>query len=109
MVVLEVPLEYPLDARVQELEEHANNLLDEAQAVGDSYGVRVVPRLTRARSAASAIVEEAKSRGSEIVVMGTPRKERLRVRGAALGETVDFVLRNAPCRVMVVAARKAVA
>ncbi|MDX6515864.1 MAG: basic amino acid/polyamine antiporter, family, partial [Gaiellaceae bacterium] len=109
MVVLEVPLEYPLDARVPELEEHANNLLDEAQAVGDSYGVRVVPRLTRARSAASAIVEEAKSRGSEIVVMGTPRKERLRVRGAALGETVDFVLRNAPCRVMVVAARKAVA
>ena len=41
--------------------------------------------------------------------MGTPRKERLRSRGAALGGTVDFVLRNAPCRVMVVAARKVAA
>ena len=40
--------------------------------------------------------------------MGAPRKERLRARGAALGGTVDYVLRNAPCRVMVVASRKAV-
>jgi APA family basic amino acid/polyamine antiporter len=106
IAVLEVPLELPLDARVPELEEEANDLLDEAQAVGDSYGVRVIPRLARVRGVGAAIVEEATRRGSEIVVMGTPRKERLRARGAALGATVDFVLRNAPCRVMVVAARK---
>jgi APA family basic amino acid/polyamine antiporter len=108
IAVLEVPLDLPLDARVPELEDVADELLDEAQAVGDSYGVRVIPRLARARGAGQAIVEEAARRGSEIVVMGTPRKERLRARGAALGGTVDYVLRNAPCRVMVVAARKLV-
>jgi APA family basic amino acid/polyamine antiporter len=109
IAVLEVPLELALDARVADLEDEANELLDEAQAVGESYGVRVVPRLARARGVGGAIVEEATRRGSEIVVMGTPRKERLRSRGAALGATVDFVLRNAPCRVMVVAARKVAA
>jgi APA family basic amino acid/polyamine antiporter len=105
MVVLEIPLELPLDARVPDLEDAADELLDEAQAVGESYGVRVIPRLARARGAGSAIVEEATRRASEIVVMGTPRSERRRS-GAALGGTVDFVLRNAPCRVMVVASRK---
>ena len=43
IAVLEVPLELPLDARVPELEDEANELLDEAQAVGDSYGVRSCP------------------------------------------------------------------
>jgi APA family basic amino acid/polyamine antiporter len=106
IAILEVPLELPLDARVPELEDQADDLLDGAQAVGESYGVRVIPRLTRSRGAGSSIVEEAMRRTSEIVVMGAPRKERLRARGAALGGTVDFVLRNAPCRVMIVASRK---
>jgi APA family basic amino acid/polyamine antiporter len=111
IAVVEVPLDLPLDARVPELEERADELLDNAQAVGESYGVRVIPRLARARSAGVAIVEEATRRGSEIVVMGAPRKERLRARGVgvALGGTVDFVLRNAPCRVMVVASRRVAA
>ena len=109
IAILEVPLELPLDAVVADLEDQADELLDAAQAVGESYGVRVDPRLARSRGAGSAIVEEATRRTSEIVVMGAPRTERLRARGAALGGTVDYVLRNAPCRVMVVASRKAVA
>ena len=49
--VLEVPLDRPLDADLEELEDAANDELDEAIAIGDSYGVRVLDRLVRARSA----------------------------------------------------------
>ena len=50
------------------------------------------------------IVDEAVRRNTEIIVMGAPRTER---RGGVFSDTVDFVLKNAPCRVMVAAGRKA--
>ena len=34
---------------------------------------------------------------SEIIVMGGPRRIRLAPGGAIFGDTVDFVLRHAPC------------
>ena len=104
--VLEVPLELPLDARLPAEERRADALLDEARAIGDSYGVDVRERLVRARNAGRAIVDEAERRGTEIIVMGAPRKGR-GGRGTIFGGTVDFVLKHAPCRVMVAAAPKA--
>ena len=101
--VLEVPLGRPLDDDLHELEDAANHQLDEAIAIGDSYGVRVLDRLVRARSAGPAIVEEAERRGTEIIVIGTPRKSLTGTQRAVFGRTVDYVLRHAPCRVMVTA------
>jgi APA family basic amino acid/polyamine antiporter len=108
LTVLEVPLELPLDAELPgQAERKAHELLDEARAIGDAYGVDVVGRLVRARRAGRAIVEEVERRNSEIVVMGAPRRDEHRRRGRIFGGTVDFVLKNAPCRVMVAAARRA--
>jgi nucleotide-binding universal stress UspA family protein len=53
---------------------------------------------------AGAIVEEAERRNAEIVVMGTLRLPHAR-RSEIFGKTVDYVLRHAPCRVMVPAPR----
>ena len=103
--VLEVPLHLALDADLKELEVDANRELDEAIAIGDSYGVRVADRLVRARNAGLAIVDEAERRGTEIIVIGTPRKMLTRSQRAVFGNTVDYVLRHAPCRVLVVASR----
>jgi APA family basic amino acid/polyamine antiporter len=104
MTVIEVPLELPLDAYLPEKVEEANEQLDEARAIGESYGVDVVARLVRARYAGRAIVDEADRRTSEIVVMGGPRRRRLAAgKRAIFGDTVDFVLKHAPCRVMVTA------
>jgi APA family basic amino acid/polyamine antiporter len=104
--VIEVPLQLPPDARLDDEEERADEQLDEARAIGDSYGVDVATRLVRARKAGRAIVDEATRRQSEIVVMGAPRGGR-RVGKAIFGDTVDFVLKHAPCRVMVAASTKA--
>ena len=82
----------------------ANRELDEAVAIGDSYGVRVVGRLERARSAATAIVAEAEARDAEIIVIGSPRRRLTGAQAAVFGKTVDYVLKHAPCRVLVTAA-----
>ena len=104
--VIEVPLDLPLDAYLPERVEEANQQLDEASAIGELYGVRVTERIVRARNAGRAIVDESTRRGSEIIVMGGPRRVRLAVgKRAIFGDTVDFVLKHATCRVMVAAAK----
>ena len=69
----------------------------------------VVGRLIRERRAGRAIVDEAERRNSEIIVMGAPRHDVRRGSARIFGGTVDFVLKNAPCRVMVAAGRRAAA
>ena len=105
--MLEIPLDLPLSADMPAEEGVANRELDEARAIGDSYGVTVIPRLVRARNAGAAIVEEAERRGTEIIVIGTPRKDLARRKRAIFGRTVDYVLKNATCRVLVTATGKA--
>jgi basic amino acid/polyamine antiporter, APA family len=102
--VVVVPLELPLDTRLEEEERRAYEALDAAGAVAELYGLDVNLRIVRDRSAGRAIVSEAVTRHSEIIVMGAPRSER---RGGVFSDTVDYVLKHAPCRVMVAAGRKA--
>jgi APA family basic amino acid/polyamine antiporter len=102
--VVEVPVELPLDAHMTEEEAHAKHVLRDAAAIGDRYGVTVAPRILRGRSAGEAIVEEAKRARSEIIVLWAPRRKRLGSKAAIFGRTVDYVLKHAPCRVMVTAA-----
>ncbi|MBA3841626.1 MAG: universal stress protein [Actinobacteria bacterium] len=99
--VIVVPLELPLDADLREELDEANGLLDEARAIATPYGVRNVERVVRARNAGRAIVDEAERRGTEIIVLGAPRGRHRHI----FGHTVDFVLKNAPCRVMVAAGK----
>ena len=104
---IEVPLDLPLDTELPEEVQEANEQLDEARAIGDSYGVRVTGRIARTRNIGRAIVDEAIRRQSEIIVMAGPRRVRLqRGRRQIFGDAVDFVLRHAPCRVMVATPRE---
>jgi APA family basic amino acid/polyamine antiporter len=104
--VIEVPLSLPLDARLAEEQDVAESLLDDAQALVESYGVRAVTRLLRARKAGPTIVEEVRRRNAELVLLGAPRQDMVG-RGALFGRTVDHVLREAPCRVLVAAGKQA--
>ena len=108
LTVLEVPLELPLDAELPgEAERKAHDLLDEARAIGDAYGVDV-DRPARARAAR----RPRDRRGGRAAQQrdhrdGRAAARRARRRGRIFGGTVDFVLKNAPCRVMVAAAPRA--
>ncbi|HZT46309.1 MAG TPA: amino acid permease [Gaiellaceae bacterium] len=100
VTVIEVPLSLPLDARLEHEEDRAEALLDDAQALVESYGVRAVTRLVRARRAGPAIVDEARRRNAELVVVGAPRRA-IGGRRRLFGTTVDYVLRESPCRVLI--------
>jgi basic amino acid/polyamine antiporter, APA family len=103
--VIEVPLDLPLDVQLPDLEEEANEVLDNASAFVESYGVRTVARVLRARAAGPAIVEEADRRNAELIIMGAPRARPRRAR--IFGNTVDYVLKHAPTRVLIAAGRRA--
>jgi len=104
VTVVVVPLELPLDSRIEEEEADAYEALDAATAIAELYGVTVNERLARERHAGRLIVDEAVRRQSEIIVMGSPR---MAGRRAVFSDTVDYVLKHAPCRVMVVAGQRA--
>jgi APA family basic amino acid/polyamine antiporter len=103
--VIEVPLDLPLDVELPDLEEEANEVLDNASAFVESYGVRTVARVLRARAAGPAIVEEADRRNAELIIMGAPRARPRRTQ--IFGSTVDYVLKHAPTRVLIAAGRRA--
>jgi len=102
--VLEIPMELPLTTSLPEAEREANSLLDDARALVESYGVRAVTRLERARAAGPAIVADAVARDAELVVIGAVRRGIGR-RAPVFGSTARYVMKHAPCRVMVVAPR----
>jgi basic amino acid/polyamine antiporter, APA family len=101
--VVVVPLDCPIDIDMSAEEEEADRLLDDARLAASAYGVRTIDRIVKARNAGRAIVEEAARRQSEIIVLGAPRGRHRSI----FGKTVDFVLKNAPCRVMVAAGKRA--
>jgi basic amino acid/polyamine antiporter, APA family len=104
--VLEVPLSLPVEAELPDREAEADELLDDAVSLVEAYGVRAFARLARGRSAGAEIVREAEQRGAELIALGARRKHA--ARGTPIfGRTTDYVVRNAPCRVLVAAGRRA--
>jgi nucleotide-binding universal stress UspA family protein len=106
--VLEVPLEFPLDAPPPPEEEaerrRARNLLARCEAAADRYGVTSKRALRRRHAAGPAILDTAEAVGASLVVIaGEQRFARSgRVR---LGSTATYVLKHATCRVMVISAQ----
>jgi APA family basic amino acid/polyamine antiporter len=101
LFVMKVGLEHGLDAELHDLEEAAAASLAEAQLLGDENGVPVNPVTVRSRSIGQAIVAEAALRGADLIVLGSAA--RWRRQSAFFSPTVDYVLRHAPCEVLVVA------
>ncbi|HEV3002693.1 MAG TPA: amino acid permease [Solirubrobacteraceae bacterium] len=113
--VFEVPMALPIDARLPDAQlERARAALRRAKAGGEEYaGVAVATATVRARRAGQAIVEEARRRGVEAIVLAA--EEPTRVRGGALlggrggprdqfvGDVTRYVVTKAPCRVILTA------
>ena len=97
VVVVEVPAELPLEAHMHDEEALARRALEKANAIAASRGVRLRSRVVRARARGQAIVAEAEAAGADLIVVRDSRRP-----GKALfGKTVDYVLRHARCRVLV--------
>jgi nucleotide-binding universal stress UspA family protein len=101
LFVIRVPLDRPLEAELDEQEEAAAASLAEARLLGADSGVDVQVETIRARSIGDAIVGEASRRGNDLIVVGSAPRWRRQSR--FFSPTVEYVLRKAPCEVLVVA------
>jgi nucleotide-binding universal stress UspA family protein len=99
--VLKVPLEHELDAPLPDLEEQAAASLAEAALLGEDEGVRVETSSVRSRAIGRSIVELAREREADLIVLGS--SPRWRRQSAFFSPTVEYVLTHAPCEVLVVA------
>jgi APA family basic amino acid/polyamine antiporter len=99
--VIRVPLEQPLDAPMVDEEERAEASIAEAKLLGAEHGVVVKGVIVRARAIGTAIVEEAFDAEADLIVLGSAPRWRRQAR--FFSPTVDYVLRKAPCEVLIVA------
>jgi nucleotide-binding universal stress UspA family protein len=97
--VIEVKRTLPLDAEMTVEAQRGEEILTEAERIGERLGLRVEGELLQAREAGHAIVDEAIERGIDVIVLGT---EYTRPFGEYQeGRTVQFVMKHAPCQVWV--------
>src|SRR3954469_8033629 len=101
LYVIRVPLDRPLEEEGGDEDERAAASLAEAQLLGADHGVEVAGETVRARSIGEAIVKEAERSGADLIVLGSAPRWRRQSR--FFSPTVEYVLRKAPCEVLVVA------
>ena len=100
--VVRVLRAFPLDGPLpHDVQARADASLAEARALGEDNGIDIVTKTVSARDIGHAIVEEAREGGADLIVMGS--SPRWRRQSRFFSPTVDHILRNAPCEVLVVA------
>jgi basic amino acid/polyamine antiporter, APA family len=99
LFVIEVPMNVPLDASLTTERGRADRVLKAAGLIASQFNVPLRPHIVTARSAGKAIVEVARDRHSEVIILGSLRKRRIANR--VFGTTTDYVLQHAPCEVIV--------
>ena len=98
--VIEVPLEQGLDASLDEQEHRAAETLAEARALAEENDVPMSGYSVRTRSIGAAVVEQAREVAADLIVIGSGARWRRHSR--FFSPTVEYVLRKAPCEVMIV-------
>jgi len=99
--VIRVPLEHALEAELWDEEERADASLAEAKLLGSDHNVDVHGHTVRARSIGQAIVSEAERLDADLIVLGS--SPRWRRQSRFFSPTVEYVLKKAPCEVLIVA------
>jgi basic amino acid/polyamine antiporter, APA family len=112
--VFEIPMSLPLDAPLPDARiEVARAALKRARDVGEEYeGVEVQTAIVRGRRAGQKIVDEAKRRGVEVIVLAAEPPSGIRGGGLLggsgplenfVGDVTKYVINKAPCRVILTA------
>jgi APA family basic amino acid/polyamine antiporter len=99
--VIRVPLDLPIDAELIEAEEQAQESSAEAKLLAAEQGIPIQVHIVRSRAIGEAIVHEAVGHEVDLIVVGSAPRWRRQSR--FFSPTVDYVLRKAPCEVMVIA------
>jgi len=88
----------PLDAEIEPEIKKAEGILDHIASVAEEEDYEVETDLLQAREAGPTIIDEAAEREVDLILMGVTYKKRFGQ--FSLGSVVPYVLKNAPCRVI---------
>jgi len=88
----------PLDAQIESEIRKAEDILDHMGSIAEEQDYEVDTDLLQAREVGPTIVDEAVEREVDLILMGV--KYGRRFGQFSLGNTVPYVLKNAPCRVI---------
>ncbi|MSQ14673.1 MAG: universal stress protein [Dehalococcoidia bacterium] len=97
--VIEVKRALPLDADLPMESKKGEEVLNYAEGVAQKQDCKLETELLQARQAGPAIVDEARERGVDLIILGLDYKTHFGE--FTLGKTAPYVLRNASCRVLV--------
>ena len=96
--VITIRRSLPLDAEIEPEIREAEEILDRAQSIADEQDYEIENDLLQAREAGPTIIDEAVEREVDLILMGVEYKWRFGQ--FSLGSVVPYVLKNAPCRVI---------
>ena len=96
--VIEVKRELPLDAEISQETAKAEQALNRLEQLGREIKCPVEAALLQARDVGPAVVQEAVQLGVELIVMQMEYKRRFG--SFSMGETAPYILKNAPCQVI---------
>ena len=96
--VITVKRSLPLDAEIESEIKKAEDILDHAERVAEEADYKVETDILQAREAGPAIVDEAVEREADLILLGVTYKRRFGQ--FTLGDVMPYVLKNAPCRVI---------
>jgi len=96
--VITIKRALPLNAEIKSEISKGEDILDHIERVAEEQDCEVETDLVQARDAGPAIVDETVERGVDLILMGVRYKRRFGQ--FSLGSVVPYVLKNAPCRVI---------
>lgn len=97
--VIEVQRNLPVDAEATTQLERGEKILARAEQFAKNNKGNIDVELLQARSAGAALVNEARERRIDLIIVGAPYRNPLGE--FVLGTTTQYLLKNAPCRVWV--------
>ena len=99
LYVIEIERGFPIDVEIGPATAKGEQVLRHMEELAKTFKCKSEAELVQARQSGSAIVREAVDRNVDAVIMAVPNRQRYG--SFSIGETVPYVLKNAPCRVIV--------
>ncbi|TET18296.1 MAG: universal stress protein [Dehalococcoidia bacterium] len=96
--IITMKRDLPLDAEIEPEIQKAEDILNHIETVAEKQNYKIDTDLLQAREAGPAIVDEAVEREVDLILMGLTYKRRFGE--FSLGDVVPYVLKNAPCCVI---------
>jgi nucleotide-binding universal stress UspA family protein len=98
MYVITIQRSLPLEAEIESETRRADELLSRMERIAEAEDYQLETDLLQAREVAPTVVDEAVDRKIDLILMGVKYKRRFGQ--FSLGSIVPYILKNAPCQVM---------